>query len=55
MRSWRKTQTYHQVLILLGAKLGGRTVRIGGPDGPRTQNQLGFRVSCYSCWLDSRN
>jgi hypothetical protein len=33
------------------------------PDGPRlwsgrsarAQNQLEFRVSCYSCWLDSRN
>jgi hypothetical protein len=24
-------------LVLLGAKLGGRTVRTGGPDGPRAR------------------
>jgi hypothetical protein len=46
---------------MLGAKLRGRTVR--GPDGPRlwagrsaqAQNRLGFRVSCYVCWRESRD
>jgi hypothetical protein len=46
---------------MLGIKLRGRTVR--GPDGPRlwagrseqAQNRLGFRVSCYVCWRESRD
>jgi hypothetical protein len=41
--------------LLLGTKIAVRTVRTGGADGPRAQSKLGFRVSCYNCWLDSQN
>jgi hypothetical protein len=52
MLSTKKSTAWSDLEV---GRYAGRTVRACGPDGPRAQNRLGFRVFCCVCWQESQD